>query len=162
MSDEVLLQELGRRIMRPRREDNLSQARLSEPAGFSRRTLERLEAGAASTQLSLFLRVPRLPNLLEQILRTRKRQPSARPQAGQLQELWAARSMASVELWGTRISAVVLTEPNGVAIFEVAPFLLSSGLQLAPLVVARAKRTNSTPELPRRTFRDLARFNDME
>jgi len=57
MSDEALLQELGRRIARLRLERNLSQAQLAEQAGISKRTLEGLEAGAAATQLSLFLRV---------------------------------------------------------------------------------------------------------
>jgi transcriptional regulator with XRE-family HTH domain len=43
MSDEALLQELGRRIARLRLERNLSQAQLAEQAGISKRTLERLE-----------------------------------------------------------------------------------------------------------------------
>lgn len=67
MSDEALLQELGRRIARLRLERNLSQAQLAEQAGISKRTLERLEAGAVSTQLSLFLRVLRQLDLLERL-----------------------------------------------------------------------------------------------
>jgi DNA-binding XRE family transcriptional regulator len=59
MSDAALLQELGQRIARLRLERNLSQSQLAEQAGISKRTLERLEAGAAATQLSLFLRVLR-------------------------------------------------------------------------------------------------------
>ena len=51
MSDETLLKELGQRIARLRLERNLSQAQLAEQAGISKRTLERLEAGAAATQL---------------------------------------------------------------------------------------------------------------
>jgi transcriptional regulator with XRE-family HTH domain len=65
MSDEALLQELGHRVARLRLERNLTQAQLAEQAGISKRTLERLEAGAAATQLSLFLRVLRQLDLLE-------------------------------------------------------------------------------------------------
>ena len=67
MSDEALLRELGQRIARLRLERNLSQAQLAEQAGISKRTLERLEAGAAATQLSLFLRVLRQLDLLERL-----------------------------------------------------------------------------------------------
>lgn len=67
MSDAALLQELGQRIARLRLERNLSQAQLAEQAGISKRTLERLEAGAAATQLSLFLRVLRQLDLLERL-----------------------------------------------------------------------------------------------
>lgn len=67
MSDEALLQELGHRVARLRLEHNLTQAQLAEQAGISKRTLERLEAGAAATQLSLFLRVLRQLDLLERL-----------------------------------------------------------------------------------------------
>jgi transcriptional regulator with XRE-family HTH domain len=67
MSDEALLRELGQRIARLRLERNLSQAQLAEQAGISKRTLERLESGAAATQLSLFLRVLRQLDLLERL-----------------------------------------------------------------------------------------------
>jgi transcriptional regulator with XRE-family HTH domain len=67
MSDEALLRELGQRIARLRLERNLTQAQLAEQAGISKRTLERLEAGAAATQLSLFLRVLRQLDLLERL-----------------------------------------------------------------------------------------------
>ena len=67
MTDEALLQELGRRIAKQRLERNLSQAQLAEQAGISKRTLERLEAGAAATQLSLLLRVLRQLDLLERL-----------------------------------------------------------------------------------------------
>ena len=67
MTDEALLQELGRRIAKQRLERNLSQTQLAEQAGISKRTLERLEAGAAATQLSLFLRVLRQLDLLERL-----------------------------------------------------------------------------------------------
>ena len=67
MSDEALLQELGHRIARLRLERNLTQAQLAEQSGISKRTLERLEAGAAATQLSLVLRVLRQLDLLERL-----------------------------------------------------------------------------------------------
>jgi transcriptional regulator with XRE-family HTH domain len=67
MTDEALLQELGRRIAQQRLDRDLSQAQLAEQAGISKRTLERLEAGASATQLSLFLRVLRQLDLLEQL-----------------------------------------------------------------------------------------------
>jgi transcriptional regulator with XRE-family HTH domain len=67
MSDETLLQEIGKRIARLRLERNLSQAQLAEQAGISKRTLGRLEYGSAATQLSLFLRVLRQLDLLERL-----------------------------------------------------------------------------------------------
>ena len=67
MSEEALLQELGQRIGRLRLERNLTQAQLAEQAGISKRTLERLESGAAAIQLSLFLRVLRQLDLLERL-----------------------------------------------------------------------------------------------
>lgn len=64
-------------------------------------------------------------------------------------------TVAAVELWGTRIGAVALTEANGVASFEYEPSFLPSGIQLAPLMMPLAERVYSFPELPRRTFRGL-------
>ena len=67
LTDDALLQELGRRIAQQRLGRNLSQAQLAEQAGIFKRTLERLEAGASATQLSLFLRVLRQLDLLERL-----------------------------------------------------------------------------------------------
>jgi serine/threonine-protein kinase HipA len=64
-------------------------------------------------------------------------------------------TVAAVELWGTRIGAVALTDSTGVAAFEYEPAFLASGIQLAPLMMPLAKRVYSFPELPRRTFRGL-------
>ena len=64
-------------------------------------------------------------------------------------------TVAAVELWGTRIGAVALTEPNGAASFEYEPSFLPSDIQLAPLMMPLAERVYSFPELPRRTFRGL-------
>jgi serine/threonine-protein kinase HipA len=64
-------------------------------------------------------------------------------------------TVAAVELWGTRIGAVVLTDSTGVAAFEYEPAFLASGIQLAPLMMPLEERVYSFPELPRRTFRGL-------
>lgn len=44
-TDDVVLRELGERLARTRLERNLSQQRLAEEAGVSKRTVERLEGG---------------------------------------------------------------------------------------------------------------------
>lgn len=75
LSDEAVLAELGQRLARIRVERDYTQAMLAEQAGVSKRTLERLEAGA-SCQLNSFIRVLRVLDLLgalEQLL------PAARP-----------------------------------------------------------------------------------
>ena len=66
LSDELILTELGNRLSRARLNRQLSQAKLAEQAGVSKRTLERIEAGASaqSVRLVRILRVlDRLPNL---------------------------------------------------------------------------------------------------
>lgn len=65
LTDETILVELGRRLASARLARNLTQAALAEEAGVSKRTVERLEAGAVATQLSGFLRVCRALGLLE-------------------------------------------------------------------------------------------------
>lgn len=69
LTDEVLLQELGRRLAEVRIEANITQAELAERSGVSKRTVERLETGAVASQLSVFLRVCRALGLLEQLER---------------------------------------------------------------------------------------------
>lgn len=64
-SDELILKETGERLARTRLEQNLTQASLAKTAGISKRTLERLESGAASTQLTTFIRVCRGLGLLQ-------------------------------------------------------------------------------------------------
>lgn len=64
-STEALLVALGHRLARVRLDRNLTQAELAEQAGVSKRTVERLESGAAATQLSGFLRVCRALGLLD-------------------------------------------------------------------------------------------------
>ena len=63
-TDEAILPELGERIARARLDRQLTQAAMAEQAGVSKRTVERIEAGA-STQLSSFLRVLRVLGLLK-------------------------------------------------------------------------------------------------
>lgn len=75
LSDEAVLAELGERIARLRVDRGYTQAMLAEQAGISKRTLERLEAGA-SCQLTSLIRVLRELGAisgLEQLL------PAARP-----------------------------------------------------------------------------------
>jgi len=56
-TDAMILGELGGRLAKVRLERNLTQAQLATQAGVSKRTVERLEAGAVATQLSGFIRV---------------------------------------------------------------------------------------------------------
>ena len=64
-TDEAVLAELGGRLERIRLERNLTQAQLAEQAGISKRTVERLEAGAVAARLSGFIRVCRVLDLLD-------------------------------------------------------------------------------------------------
>jgi len=66
LNDESILAELGNRLNRARLDQQLSQADLAEQAGVSKRTVERIEAGASAQSVSLLriLRVlDKLPNL---------------------------------------------------------------------------------------------------
>ena len=58
LSDEQLLEALGRRIARYRLNQNLTQSALAEEAGVSLPTLQRMEAGRSS-QTSNLIRVLR-------------------------------------------------------------------------------------------------------
>jgi putative transcriptional regulator len=64
-TDEVVLGELGGRLAKIRLDRNLTQAQLATQAGVSKRTVERLEAGAVATQLSGFIRVCRVLDVIE-------------------------------------------------------------------------------------------------
>jgi transcriptional regulator with XRE-family HTH domain len=64
-TDDAVLAELGGRLARIRVERNLTQAQLAEQAGVSKRTVERLESGAVATQLSGFIRVCRVLDVLD-------------------------------------------------------------------------------------------------
>ena len=64
LTDEAVLDELGRRIARARLERNIAQAALSAEAGIGLATLQRLEQGRAVSSSSL-IRVLRALGLLE-------------------------------------------------------------------------------------------------
>ncbi len=64
--DDVVLDEIGKRLTQRRLELNMTQAELAHAAGISKRTLERIESGE-STQLSNFIRIIRSLDLLDRI-----------------------------------------------------------------------------------------------
>lgn len=66
LTDEAVLAELGKRLARWRLERNLSQSEFGDEAGLGRRTVQRLEAGAA-VQLPSLIRVLRVLDLLESL-----------------------------------------------------------------------------------------------
>lgn len=59
LTDAAVLAEIGERLATLRLERRLTQAELAEQAGVSKRTVERLEAGASS-QLTSFIRMLRV------------------------------------------------------------------------------------------------------
>ena len=63
LTDEAILVEIGERLVRRRLEFNLTQAALAKEAGVSKRTLERVEAGATA-QLTTIIRLFRVLDLL--------------------------------------------------------------------------------------------------
>lgn len=64
LADTAVLQEIGERLERRRIDAGLTQARLAEEAGVSKRSLERIAAGR-STDFVLLLRVLRVLKLLD-------------------------------------------------------------------------------------------------
>ena len=66
LADDAILAELGGRLTQRRLELQLTQAELAEQAGVSKRTIERVEAGA-TTQLSTFIRILRALELLDRL-----------------------------------------------------------------------------------------------
>lgn len=68
MTDNAVLEELGRRLRRRRIDLGLTQADLAEEAGVSKRTVERLEAGAP-TQTPNLVRILRSLDLLNTLSR---------------------------------------------------------------------------------------------
>ncbi len=65
LSDDSLLKLIGERLAGLRLAKNLTQSQLAEQAGLGLRTVQRLELGAAATQLSGFVRVCRVLGLVE-------------------------------------------------------------------------------------------------
>jgi transcriptional regulator with XRE-family HTH domain len=64
LTDMAVLHEIGARLERRRIDAGLTQARLAQEAGTSKRTVERIEAGH-STDFVMLLRVLRVLKLLE-------------------------------------------------------------------------------------------------
>ena len=64
LTDDAILTEIGKRIARCRLDHQLTQADVAEQAGVSKRTVERIEAGA-STQMSTIIRILRVLDLLQ-------------------------------------------------------------------------------------------------
>lgn len=77
MSDDAILKELGIRLTRHRIDQQLTQSALAHEAGVSKRTVERIEAGA-SAQMSSLVRVLRVLDLLPG-LETLAPDPGIRP-----------------------------------------------------------------------------------
>jgi transcriptional regulator with XRE-family HTH domain len=114
LTDATVLQELGARLERRRIDANLTQARLAEEAGVSKRTVERIEAGH-STDFVMLIRalralklmegleslIPDLPQspitLLKQKGRERKRVGHPRGRAGRVE---APRKPSTLWKWG--------------------------------------------------------------
>lgn len=67
LTDEALLERIGARLARRRLSKNLTQGQLAEQAGLGLRTVQRMELGAAATQLSGLLRVCRVLGLLDRL-----------------------------------------------------------------------------------------------
>jgi transcriptional regulator with XRE-family HTH domain len=65
ITDDTFLKLIGGRLARLRLAQNLTQQQLAEQAGLGLRTVQRLELGAAATQISGFARVCRVLGLLE-------------------------------------------------------------------------------------------------
>ena len=65
-ADGLILEELGRRLARRRIELQQTQAQLAEQAGVSKRSVERIEAGA-TTQMVTMIRILRVLELLERL-----------------------------------------------------------------------------------------------
>ena len=67
VSDESVLRLIGERLAGLRLAKNLTQQQLADQAGLGLRTVQRLELGAAAMQLSGFVRVCRVLDLLERL-----------------------------------------------------------------------------------------------
>jgi transcriptional regulator with XRE-family HTH domain len=65
ITDDALLKLIGERLARRRLTKNLTQQQLAEQAGLGLRTVQRLELGAAATQLSGFVRVCRVLGVVD-------------------------------------------------------------------------------------------------
>ena len=103
LADEAVLEELGGRLAQRRLELQLTQAELAEQAGVSKRTIERVEAGA-TTQMSTMIRILRALDLLGRLetlipevgprpmdllkLKGKERQRAARKRSEKIDQPW--------------------------------------------------------------------------
>jgi len=65
LTDQAMQEEIGERLAQRRIASGMTQSELARQAGVGRSTVERLEAGR-STQMSSFIRILRVLDLLEQ------------------------------------------------------------------------------------------------
>src|SRR4051812_25145519 len=77
LTDSAVLLEMGERLKRRRIDAALTQARLAEEAGVSKRTVERMEAGHSvdCTMLLRVLRVLKLIDALDQLMPDAQQSP---------------------------------------------------------------------------------------
>jgi len=66
LSDNIILAEFGKRIAHRRLDLELTQAALAQQAGVSKRTIERIEAGATA-QMTNIIRIFRVLDLLSSL-----------------------------------------------------------------------------------------------
>ena len=64
-------------------------------------------------------------------------------------------TIAEVKLWGTTIGAVVLEEGQQTAAFQYDSTFVSSGIQVAPLMMPLGQQTYSFPALSPSSFHGL-------
>lgn len=93
ITDDALLSLIGERLAQLRLAKNLTQGQLAEQAGLGLRTVQRLELGAAATQLSGFVRVCRVLGLVERFEALIPEEPAS-PMA-QLQQQGRKRQRAT-------------------------------------------------------------------
>ena len=135
-SDDLVLEELGRRVAHTRLERNLSQAELAKEAGVAKTTLERMETGGPVRTSSL-VRILRALGMLEVLDKlipeplpspierrrlegrrrrraggTRTSRPSRRAALalGRRSRRRRMSEVADVRLWGRTIGAVLLED----------------------------------------------------
>ena len=67
LTDAIVLKEIGARLAKTRLAKNMTQAELANRSGLAIRTIRRLESGEVAAQLSAFIRVCRILNLLDRL-----------------------------------------------------------------------------------------------
>ena len=67
ITDALALKEIGQRLSRIRLNRNWTQRQLADQAGLGLRTVQRIESGESAGQLSGFIRICRVLDLLEKL-----------------------------------------------------------------------------------------------